>query len=689
MQRINIYALKKDRKHILELLQRRGVVEVRDMLKEDKVFSKSDVSVAKQSLEKNISLATESLSILNNYIKESSSMLSALEGRKELPVEVYDGFREKYKTTVDITKRIIELAKIIAENKAELLKLQTQVEILSPWINLDIPLNFKGTKLTTGYIGTLPKPWTLEGIYDRLADYMPLDVDIISSTKEQTCIFVLCTNNNKDKVYEILRGMDFTLPSLTIDRSTTFNLSTMDDISTTADISPAMQLKFIRQQLDETKKQIQVAMDEIISYDKDRNKLKFLLDYDTMRLEKYEVLGTLLQSKNVFIISGFIAEKDIKDLEEELTSKFDVAIDSANPRKKDEVPILYKNNGFSEPLEGTVNSYSPPGKGEIDPTMVMSLFYYALFGLMLSDAGYGFLIAVACAFGLIKFRKTMEKPMKNTLKMYMFCGIATVFWGIVFSSYFGDIFDVVAKTFFGVTDLPIIPPLWFYPVEKPMLMLTFAMAIGIVHLLTGLAMKGYQMAKQKDYMGIIYDVVFWYVLLICGVVILLSMKMVTNILGINVDFPDIVIDIAKIAALVSAVGIILTNGRESKNPFKRILKGLYALYGISGYLSDILSYSRLLALGLATGIIGTVVNQMASMTAGGAFGPIFFTLIVVIGHALNLGINALGAYVHTNRLQYVEFFGKFYEGGGKVFKPFGINTKYYRIKESTKNGIIR
>jgi len=671
MQRIYIYALKKDRKKILELLQRRGVVEVRSMLKEDKVFNKSDASVVMQSLEKNISIAAESLDILNTYVKENKSMLSALSGRQELTVEDYDSFKVKYKPVVDKAKRIIELSKIIAENKADVFRLQTQIEILTPWVNLDIPLNFKGTKQTTGFIGTLPKPWTLEEIYEKLADYMPLDVDIISSTKEQTCVFVLCTNDNKDKVYEILRGLEFTLPPLSSDKS------------------PAEQLDLLKQQIDMANSNIVVATEEMESYAMDRNELKFLQDYDTMRLEKYEVIGTLLQSKNVFIISGFIAEKDIKAIEEELTSSFDLAFETTEPRKRDDVPILYKNNGFSEPLEGTVNSYSPPGRGEMDPTTVMSLFYYALFGLMLSDAGYGFIIAAACAFGLIKFKNTIEKPMKNTLKMYMFCGIATIFWGIIFSSYFGDIFDVVGKTFFGVTDLPIIPPVWFYPVEKPMLMLTFSMAIGIVHLLTGLAMKGYQMAKQKEYMGIIYDVVFWYVLLLSGVVILLSSEMVTNILGINVNLSDVVIDIAKIAALVSALGIILTNGRESKNPFKRILKGLYALYGISGYLSDILSYSRLLALGLATGIIGTVVNQMAAMTAGGALGPIFFTIIVIIGHALNLMINALGAYVHTNRLQYVEFFGKFYEGGGKVFKPFGINTKYYRIKESTKYGSIK
>lgn len=678
MQRIYIYALKKNRKQILELLQRRGVVEVRDMFKEDKVFNKSDFSASKQILEKNISIAFESLNILNKYVKEDNSLLSSLEGRKELPVEVYNSFKEKYKPTVDIAKRIIELSKIISENKAKVLKLQTQIDILSPWINLDLPLNYKGTKQTTVFIGALPKPYTLEEIYEKLALYMPLDVDIISSTKEQTCIFVLCPNNNKDKVFEILRGMNFTLPSISID------LSATDDFSSVDNMSPSEQLEQLKKQITETKNRVDAAISEIESYDKKRNELKFLQDYDTMRLEKYEVLGTLLQSKNVFIITGFIPEKDSKFIEEELTTKFESVVELEEPKKKDDIPVLYKNNGFSEPLEGVVNSYSPPGNGEADPTTVMSIFYYALFGLMLSDAGYGFLIAFACAFALYKFRNSMEKPMRNTLKMYMYCGIATIFWGIMFSSYFGDIFDVIAKTFFGVTDLPIIPPVWFYPVKKPMLMLTFSMAIGIVHLLAGLAMKGYQMLKQKDYKGIIYDVVFWYVLLISSVVLLLSMKMVTDILSIKVNIPDKVIDFAGITFVASAIGIILTNGRESKNFFKRILKGLYALYGLSGYLSDVLSYSRLLALGLATGIIGTVVNQMAAMTASGVLGPVFFTVIVVLGHSLNIAINALGAYVHTNRLQYVEFFGKFYEGGGKVFKPFGINTKYYKIKENTK-----
>ena len=123
------------------------------------------------------------------------------------------------------------------------------------------------------------------------------------------------------------------------------------------------------------------------------------------------------------------------------------------------------------------------------------------------------------------------------------------------------------------------------------------------------------------------------------------------------------------------------SGRRKKNPALRIALGLYDIYGITSWLSDILSYSRLLALGLATGVIAQVVNSMASMMGGGILGAVFFIIVFIIGHTLNIAINLLGAYVHTNRLQYVEFFGKFYEGGGRPFEPFKQNTKYIRIKE--------
>ena len=667
MQRIFIYALKKEGKKILEHLQRYGVVEVSDLVQEDDIFQKADTLDKLTASSKNIETVEQALKILSSYIPEKKSMFSSLSGRKEIFVKDYENFKSKYETVLEKAYNIISLSKSIAESNAEKIKLQTQIEILTPWKSLDIPLDFAGTKETKSFIGTLPGEWSLEEIYERLSEVTPINIDIISSYNRQTSIFVLSPKNKAGKVFEALRSIEFALPSLKIDRS------------------PAEELEHLKKLLREADNKIKEAEDEIRSYDNNREELLFLQDYERMKSDQYDVLGRLIQSKNVFIISGFVPEKEGARVAKELESKFDVVVELKETTEQDEVPVLYQNNGFSAPLEGVVNSYSPPSKGEIDPTTMMALFYYALFGLMLSDAGYGLLMVIVCSFALLKFRKTIETPMKNNLKMFLFCGIATIFWGILFGSYFGDLIDIVAVNFFGVNNVPIIPPLWFYPVEKPMLMLTFSMAIGILHLLTGLSLQGYQYAKDKDYKAIIYDVGLWLTLLISCILLLLSMDMVTDILSITVIIHPMVLKVSKILAIVSAIGIVLTNGRESKNPFKRLLKGAYSLYGISGYLSDVLSYSRLLALGLATGVIASVINQMAAMIIGGFLGSIIFIIVVIIGHLINFAINALGSYVHTNRLQYVEFFGKFYEGGGKLFKPFGINTKYYKFKEKMKN----
>ena len=147
------------------------------------------------------------------------------------------------------------------------------------------------------------------------------------------------------------------------------------------------------------------------------------------------------------------------------------------------------------------------------------------------------------------------------------------------------------------------------------------------------------------------------------------------------DFPAAVAPMAKYSAIIGALIILVMSGRSNKNFAIRIALGAYDIYGITGWLSDVLSYSRLLALGLATGVIANVINMMASMVGGGIIGAIIFVIVFILGHTLNIGINALGAYVHTNRLQYVEFFGKFYDGGGISFKPFKATNKYTEIKE--------
>lgn len=662
MQRITICALKKDRKKILELLQRREIVEINTNLLEDSVFCKSDVTAAQNLLNKNISTAKESLKILDTYVPDKKSKFAALNGRTKITPEAYDEFFAKHDDILNTANKVCSLTKQIAEQKAEILKLKTQWEMLSAWTTLDIPMNFTGTKYTLSFIGTLPNTWDLDSVYEQLADQMPLNVDIISSSREQTCIFVLCAREKSDAVSEKLRSIGFSYAAISIDKA------------------PAQQRKDIENSIVEAENIIAKAKEKIESYADRKDDIRFLIDYDTMRAEKYSVINKLSQSKNTFIMTGYIPEKERQAIETSLSERFELAVEFEKPDEKEDVPVKLENNGFAQPLESVVESFSLPGKDEVDPTMVMSLFYYMLFGLMLSDAVYGAIIALSCASIMFFFRKTLESSMRNTLKMFFFCGLSTMFWGIMFGTYLGDIVDVVSETFFG--NKVTIPPVWFYPVNEPMRMLVVSMAIGIVHLFTALGMKVYLLIRKKDFKAIVYDVLFWYFLLIGCILKLLSMQMFIDILGLKFILPNIVGNIAGIVAIAAAVGITLTNGRDSKNPFKRFLKGIYALYGITGYLSDVLSYSRLLALGLATGVIGSVVNKMASMTSGlGIFGVILFVIIVVFGHAFNIGINALGAYVHTNRLQYVEFFGKFYSGGRRKFNPFSTKTKYYKFKE--------
>ena len=215
-----------------------------------------------------------------------------------------------------------------------------------------------------------------------------------------------------------------------------------------------------------------------------------------------------------------------------------------------------------------------------------------------------------------------------------------------------------------------------------MRMLIYCMIFGIIHLFVGLGIKGYMMLKQKDVMSFVCDVVLWYVFLIGLILLLVPTSIFASLAGTTIVFPAWANMLAKVMAIGGMVGILLMAGRRAKNPVKRLLLGAYSLYDTTSWLSDLLSYSRLLALGLATGVIAQVINTMAAMGGKSVVGVIMFVVIFIIGHTFNMAINLLGAYVHTNRLQYVEFFGKFFEGGSREFKPFKENTKYVKVKEN-------
>ena len=665
MQRMSICALKKDRKAILEKLQSMGVMEINHVLEEDEHFRRMDTGNARMSFDKAAASADQALDILQQYAPVKQSMLSSLAGKDLVDQKKYQSIIEDKDELLKKAKRIQALDKEKAEQHANILKIENSIESLMPWLKLDVPMNFPGTEHIVMIPGTMPGMLTLENVYAMLAAQAPeleADFHIISAEQDTTYLTVFCLRNDAQQLEEALRSIGFAKPSQMIGEI------------------PAKAKEEMEAEISEIKGRIAEIEKEVSDLAANREGLKLLADYFRVRADKYEVLGQLPQSERTFLISGYVPAKAVPKVQKALADKYDCVVDVEELKEDEEAPVLLKNNKFSSSAEGILEAFGLPGKGEMDPTAIMSFFYVFLFGLMLSDAAYGAIVAIACGVLILKFPR-MGKGMKTSIQLFFWCGLSTLFWGVMFGGYFGDVINVVSRTFFGHEVG--IPAVWFVPLDEPMRLLIYSMLFGVIHLFVGLGIKGYMCIRDKRYMDFFCDVVLWFMLLIGLLIMLVPSELFASIAQMSITFPPVAVTLGKVLAIAGAVGILLMSGRAKKNIGLRLALGAYDLYNVSGWLSDVLSYSRLLALGLATGVIASVVNQMGSMAGKSVFGVIVFIFAFIVGHTFNIAINLLGAYVHTNRLQFVEFFGKFYEGGGRAFNPFKENTKYADIKEET------
>ncbi len=666
MQRISICALKRDRKAILENLQSMGVIEMNQIADGDDGFEKMDTQNARVGFEKKAQLSENALAILESYAPQKQSLLSSLEGKALIGKKKFDNTVAAKETITAKADTLVALNKEIAENKANILKLSNQIESLSPWLNLDVPMNYNGTDKVAMLLGTMAADTAQDAVYAKIATHAQavdaVDVEIIRTDKDATYLVVFCLREDEAAVEEALRAAGFARPSQVVDKK------------------PAEKKADLEAEIEKLNKEISKKEEEIRTLSSCREDLKIIGDYFRMRADKYEILGTLPQSQRTFVVSGYIPVKAVDAVKKAIGEVYDCVIDVEDLKEDEEPPTILNNNGFSSSMEGVLESYGLPHKGEFDPTTIMSFFYVFFFGMMLSDAAYGAIIAIACFIVLKKYPR-MGEGMHKSLKMFMFCGVSTLVWGVLFGGYFGNVVDIVSGTFFGKTVT--VPALWFIPLNDPMRLLVYSLAFGVIHLFVGLGIKGYMLLKDGKPLDFFCDVVLWYAFLIGLLLMLIPTDIFASIAQAKITFPPFLNMLAKALAIIGVVGLVLMSGRENKNPALRIALGAYDVYNITGWLSDVLSYSRLLALGLATGVIASVVNQMGSMFGKGIVGIIGFLIVFIVGHTLNLAINLLGAYVHTNRLQFVEFFGKFYEGGGKPFEPFKSDTKYVDIKEET------
>ncbi len=649
--RFEIASMLNESKDIVEHLQKIGYVHLENT--ENDALLKYDTNKIVLNLEQEQLKVNEAVDILEKTCEIKKGLLESFTDFKVVSYDRYKALSEKNDEAFKICNEILLLDNEKQKLLSEISDNKQLIQYMLPWSKLDIVMGSKRTLTSRVFIGSFNRNITEEKITQEIKSYNEqLDdvaVEIVYSEKLFSCAVIICHNSSADELEQILQNIGFVqndrqLPKLP------------SDIIKEAENTVTK----LNAQIDEIKKKI---TDYVPSYDD----LRFLSDWLTAQMDKYKAVELAASSEKAFFISGYIPEKEADELRFVIENKYNGHLEiSAPDYDNPDVPVLLENGSFASGVEGITEMYSPVSNKDIDPNPVMAFFYYAFFGLMLSDAGYGALMVLFSIFAEKKLKA--RGNFKKTVNMAFYSGISSMIFGALFGGWFGDLIPVICTNFLDFEVAPNLA-LWLDPVSNSITLLVYCLGFGVIHLFAGLLLNGYKLIKSKNYIGAIFDTIP-------------VMIFVTGfaVFGVNflIDIPAAIKDAGNKLLLTGAVLIVLTAGRSAKNIIGKFGAGLYALYNTaSGYLGDILSYSRLLALGLVTGVIASSINLMATMPGN----IVLFVIILIVGHTINIAINLIGTYVHTNRLQYVEFFSKFYEGEGTVFTPFRINTKHYIIKE--------
>ncbi len=645
-----IVSLLNESKRLVDFIQKTGAVELENIADEQLIKYQTDSIV--ENYEAKCNKAICAYKILEATCEIKRSFIESLSDSKEIEYSEYKLLCDKVDIISAVCDELIELDKQLQQLNEKIIQEQTLIDYYKPWISLDIPMAAKRTATTNIFIGTFNNAYNKQQIQDMLnkADEELDDVEFIIVNKEKmlTCAVFMCHQSNAEKLKNALDAIGFVIP---------------DKIAAKL---PVKAIDDCTDKISEYKIQLQEIKNKISEYLEYYENIRFLSDFYNTQKEKYLAVTNAATTENVFCLRGYIPEEIADDIKFKLEKKFTAQMEFCEPDyENDDVPVLIENSMFASGVESITNMYSSPSNKDIDPNPIMAFFYYMFFGFMLSDAGYGLLMLIASIVAKKKFK--LKGSMKKTADMIFFCSISTIFWGTMFGGWFGDLIPTICKTYLNIP-----PPdlaVWMDPVANSIDLMVYCMGFGMIQLFIGVLISGYMLFKKKDFIGA-FSVTIPIIIFVTGFAIVGA--------GFFITVPVSIKPWGTRLLAVGAVLIILTAGRDAKNILGRLGKGLYELYNTTtGYLGDILSYSRLLALGLVTGVIANAVNLLATMPGN----IIFFIIIFILGHTINFAINVIGTYVHTNRLQYVEFFSKFYEGSGRLFEPFKINSKFFTIKE--------
>ena len=658
MKKLRLVAVRSQQEEILRELMLLGCVEINDAKTTQETLElelKHADTAQLPGYNQSYNRLINALGVLDEYAPAKRGLLTPL------PEVELDELLDESAIPDDLVKadEILALkARVNALNQEES-RLRASCEALTPWEAFDHPLEALGTKRSAAVFGTIPVLTALSEVQQALGESV-CEAELIEVSEDKTLRFcvLVALRERLDEAVAAVRHFGWS--GIAINGYTG---------------TPAQNIASFTKRLAAIDEERAGVIENITAHSGERMALQLGADTLSNRISAEENAGRLLNTDSSFIFTGWVTAPDEERLEEVL-SDYDCVweTEEPDPEHPEEVPIKLKNNKVTSPFNLVTEMYSLPAYNGLDPNPFIAPFFALFFGIMFADMAYGLILLTAGL--LLTFKARPRGGMKQIAGLLTLCGISTTLIGFVTAGFFGDVAAQIGAWFgkdwsivphlgtISIAGITIELPLDLLSGNNPLYVLILAVCLGAIHLALGVGLGMYLKIKDGEYAdALLNDLCWWVILAGLGLMLLGKTKIVLYI---------------GLAMLV--IGTFLTNKGFGK------ITGLFgAIYnGATGYLGDFLSYSRLMALMLAGSVIASVFNQLGSlgnkegMTVGGT---ILFIFVFIIGHALNFGLNLIGCFVHTLRLQFLEFFGKWYRDGGRAFKPLNVKSKYVDVKE--------
>lgn len=645
IKKLEILGLEEDKDRLLALLQHLGLVEL--------ISTKPQISVSQTNLLE----IEEALSYLAVF-KEKAGLL---EGMVKLKPLVYPQEFKEVIASFDYEALLKELSELRSRQKKffeQRERLMQEAHLLVPWQNLSIPLDQMHATQNCGILlGVLR--WAN---YSRLlADVKGLNLfyQVINQDRANTYLVIIYLQEELEQVEQILKKHHFNFITLSQHKTTVKN-----------------RLLEIDRQTSVLNEGIQQTKAKITELSKEQFKLMVVYDYLANIKNRQDMDGRLTRQQFTFMLSGWVRDKDIKLLEKAVGESFqDIAIFISEPKTDEDIPTALENPPLVRPFEVITNLYGQPVYNGLDPTAYLAPFFAFSFGFCMLDAGYGLMLLAITLFFLKKRQISMHG--KKFLKLFLFAALATTLAGLITGTFFGDLVVRLPEKFGLLKDIQKCLII-FDPMKEPLVFLGFVLSLGFVQIWTGVFIKFLRDMRQDKFTALILDLP----------TLLVQASLLTLVLVFTKILPAFMARYAGVVLIMSAIMVIYYHWKSNRQVSLKIFWSLFGIYSIitGNFLADTLSFSRIFALGLTGGLLGMAVNTMlfpkepltnifAFIAAIAAIAALF------LGHIFNLAICLLGAYVHTSRLQYLEFFTKFFQSGGRPFRPFKQETKYIFLAE--------